>query len=116
MKTNWKVLIGFIMLSVGFNSYGSITCHTPRNSKVLVIDNQKVTISQPLKIQADRTVASVQGVRTKIEGEGFTKVLFHNGAKHTIHVENKGSFSYVDDYLIIKSAEGHEITYPLECQ
>lgn len=92
-----------------------ITCETPRGTKVLVIDNQKVSISQPLKINQNRAVASVEGVRTKFEGTGFTKVLFYNGAKHIIHIEDKKNFSVVDDYLIIRSNEGHEMTYPLEC-
>jgi hypothetical protein len=116
MNTTWKSLTILIAMAISFSSYGSITCHTPRTTKVLVIDDQKVTIGQPLKIQAERSVASVLGVRTKIVGPGFTKVMFHNGAKHIIHIEDKNSFSYVDDYLIIKSAQGHEMTYPLECE
>lgn len=97
------------------SSSGKITCETPRGTKVLVIDDQKVSISQPLRISQNRAVASVQGVRTKLEGPGFTKVLFHNGAKHIIHIEDRKNFSVVDDYLIIRSNEGHEMTYPLEC-
>ena len=94
---------------------GKITCETPRGNKVLVIEDQKVSISQPFRIKQERAVASVQNVRTKLAGSGFTKVLFHNGVKHIIHVEDRQNFSAIDDYLIIRSNEGHEMTYPLEC-
>jgi hypothetical protein len=121
MKNLFKTMALISLYIFGQNSYGNmgpqmkITCETPRGTKVLVIEDQKVSISQPFRIDQTRSVASVQGVRTKLEGTGFTKVMFHNGAKHIIHIEDRKSFSVVDDYLIIRSNEGHEMTYPLEC-
>lgn len=94
----------------------SVTCETPRGAKVLEIKNESVSIQHPFKSLTNRAVASTTKVRTKMLGDGYTKVLFHNGEKHIIHIENKGSFSELDDYLIIRSKEGHEMTYPLHCR
>ncbi|MEC7277642.1 MAG: hypothetical protein VXV96_15080 [Bdellovibrionota bacterium] len=94
----------------------AITCQTPRGAKVLDIKSQSVAIKQPFRIDSTRAVASLNKVRTKILGNGFTKVLFHKGEKHIIHVSDKENFSNLDDYLIVRSAEGHEMTYPLECE
>ncbi|MBT5094565.1 MAG: hypothetical protein HOM21_10000, partial [Halobacteriovoraceae bacterium] len=58
---------------------------------------------------------SVSNIRTRFEGQGYTKIVKFEGQKHMIHIENKGSFSEVDDYLLIRSKKGHEMTYPLSC-
>jgi len=111
---NMTIMTFLLMLSTGASA--AITCSTPRNAKVISMDENKVSISRPLQFTKERSIASVDSARTKLVGSGFTKVLFHDGAKHIIHVEDKKSFSELDDYLIIRSAEGHEMTYPLECQ
>lgn len=116
-KTITMICFGLLSVStmavMGPNQ--KITCETPRGAKVIVIENQKVSLSQPFRLNQNRAVASVSGVRTKLKGSGFEKILYHNGAKHIIHIEDSKSFSSFDDYLIIRSSEGHEMTYPLEC-
>lgn len=111
-----KTLLTIALFVITQNISAAIVCETPRETKKIEIGDQKVTISGPEELGPSRVVASVKAVRTKLQGTGFTKVLFHSGAKHIIHVEDKNSFSEVDDYLIIRSAEGHEITYPLNCK
>jgi hypothetical protein len=49
-------------------------------------------------------------------GNGFSKFFYVSGKKYTIHIDDKDNFSDIDDYMIIKSSNGHEITYPLNCQ
>lgn len=117
MKALFKLILGLALFFGSTHTMAKkITCKTPRGTKVLTIEDQRVSIQQPLRLNNERSVASVAGVRTKLEGNGFTKVLFHNGSKHIIHIDDSKSFSYVDDYLIIRSNEGHEMTYPLECK
>lgn len=93
-----------------------ITCSTPRGAKVFNINESSVTVQHPFKAAQQRAVASALQTRTKYQGKGFTKVLYHQGNKHILHVDNTKSFSELDDYVVIRSKEGHEMTYPLSCQ
>jgi hypothetical protein len=86
-------------------------------SKKIVITKKSVAISKPfLKELGERSVASTTSVRTKFTGTGFDKVIFNNGNKHVVHIEDRNNFSEVDDYLLVKSKEGHEMIYPLICE
>jgi len=113
MKTLFKIIFFFL---VAAPLWASITCTTPRESKVLVIKKESVSLSKPYLDESSRSVASTSVIRTKLLGKGFTKVLFVDGNKHTIHIEDQASFSDVNDYLVIRSKMGHEMTYPLNCQ
>lgn len=111
-----KTLLTIALIAFTQSLSAAIVCETPRESKTIEIESQTVTIKGSEEISPSRVVASIGAVRTKLQGNGFTKVLFHSGAKHIIHIEDRNSFSEVDDYLIIRSSEGHEITYPLNCK
>jgi len=111
-----KYLILCLTIFFSQSLSAAIVCSTPRENKTIEISDSKVSIKGPEELGASRWVASVKGVRTKLVGTGFTKVLFHNGSKHIIHIEDKNEFSVLDDYLIIRSKEGHEIIYPLSCE
>lgn len=93
----------------------TISCSTPHQSKVFTISNDKVVFEQE-EMSAARSVASVDKVRTKKEGNGFTKILSYEGNKYTIHISSEEKFNEVEDYLSIRSEKGHEITYPINCQ
>lgn len=113
MKILLKTIFFFLIAAP---VWASITCTTPRESKVLVIKKGSISLSKPYFDESSRSVASTSSIRTKLIGKGFTKVLFVNGNKHTIHVEDKENFSELNDYLVIRSTVGHEMTYPLNCQ
>ncbi len=106
---------GLILIQAQAMAAPQIICTTPRESKVVLIKDTSIALSTPEKLINQRTVASVSSVRTKVEGKGFTKIIFMNGIKHTIHIENKNEFSDSNDYMVLRSGEGHEITYPLTC-
>lgn len=116
MKSLLKALFIFTMVSAS-NIYAApqIICTTPRESKVILIKETSVALSTPERLLNQRSVASISSVRTKREGKGFTKIIYLNGIKHTIHIENQKHFSDVNDYMVMRSQEGHEITYPLTC-
>lgn len=116
MKLIFKGLLIWFMISAS-NIFAApqIICTTPRESKVVLIKESAVALSTPEKLINQRTVASVSSVRTKLEGKGFTKIIYLDGIKHTIHIENQNQFSDVNDYMVMRSQEGHEITYPLTC-
>ena len=96
----------------------SIICKTPRESKILKIHKNSVSFPHLEENEnlLERGTASLPLIRTKHHGRGFTKILFLKGIKHTIHIKDKLKFSEVEDYLILKSQEGHEMTLPLKCQ
>jgi hypothetical protein len=116
--------IKFLLLSATL-AYGAgamaagttaIECETPRDGRRFVIQGPEVTIYKEDQFEAPgRQVASVVNVRTKLTGEGFDKILFIGGDKHTLHISKPGEFSDVEDYLVIRSSKGHEMTYPLTC-
>ena len=62
-----------------------------------------------------RSVASELHARTKLRGNGITKIVYLDGKKFTVHIEDKDNFSESKDYLVIRSRDRHEITYPLSC-
>ena len=90
---------------------GEITCETPRKYHRLVIRKKSVSIMIPKA----RRVASELHARTKLQGNGITKIVYLDGKKFTVHINDKDNFSESKDYLVIRSRDRHEITYPLSC-
>lgn len=120
MKASTLKLLAISMIITFVGSHKvmakDIICHTSGMTKVFVIKENRVSFFNPLsRISNSREIASVVGVRTKIFGEGFTKITYVDNNKYMIHVDNKKSFSNVNDYLTIRTKKGHEMTYPLEC-
>lgn len=93
-----------------------IVCHTPREARIFSIKNNSIAFTKAILFESKREVASIASVRTKKTATGFTKVLFYKGNKHTIYINNTSNFSDVEDYLVVRSREGHEMTYPLNCK
>lgn len=117
-----KLLLTLIFTLITFSTYAStsaasakMVCHTPRLDKAFVVGATQVTFLDESLEGPERQLASVEGIRTKVSGQGFTKIMHFEGQQHTIHVGNVNSPSSVDDYLVIRSREGHELTYPLDC-
>lgn len=126
MKLKWilSVFLIFALNSVHASIIEkSIVCENPRINKKIVLTGHKVTFLNTEKLfkhQAEgRRLASIgrtfEYVRTQKTHSSLTKFVNFEGNKHTIHIENKNGFSYVNDYISIKSREGHELTYPLNC-
>lgn len=111
MKT--LVITFFTLLT--FNTEASVLCHTPRMNKIFEVSDKKVTFFNEFDSKAKRELASVTS-RSKSIDMGVTKVVEFENQKHTIHIANMNSFSDVNDYIIIKSRTGHEVTYPLSCE
>lgn len=93
-----------------------ITCQTPRKTRVLTIRSHSVVVARPFALNISRSPVSEQRARTRKRGNLLEKILYVNGNKHLVHIENVNSFSFLDDYLTIRNLQGHEITYPLECK
>lgn len=104
------------MSILSFQAMADITCYTSRMSKKIVIKDSSIAISKPFLKDDTRAVASLGSIRTKFLGQGYDKIAFYQGEKNIIHIENTGKFSEENDYLLIRSAKGHEMTYPLSCE
>ena len=119
MKTLYFTqVIGFILalniFGAAHASTGGIVCETAYGEKSFSIDEDRVVFSKESP-DLGRSISSIEMVRTEKRHKGFDKILNMNGNKHRIHVENAGSFSDVNDYMVITSPKGHEMTYPLSC-
>lgn len=94
----------------------TIKCHTPRMSKGFVIKDNSITFYSDGEYGSGRALASISKIRTKREMRGFTKVTNFEGHKYIIHISDLENFSDVNDYVVIKSRNGHNITYPIVCK
>lgn len=98
-----------------FNAMAAINCETAFGEKTFLIEEERVVFSKDTHEQG-RSISSVDQVRTERRHKGFDKVLYKDGLKHRIHIDNAGTFSEVEDYMVITSPKGHEMTYPLSCR
>jgi hypothetical protein len=110
-----KTLVITFCALLTFTTSASVLCHTPRMNKIFEVSDKKVTFFNEFDSKAKRELASVTS-RSKSDDMGVTKVVEFENQKHTIHISNMNSFSDVNDYIIIKSRTGHEVTYPLSCE
>ncbi len=113
MKKNKYCALGAMLFLASLRIYGQgeIVCVTPREYHRLIIRKTSVSVIIP-KL---RSVASEVRARTKFIGNGLTKIVYLDGKKFTVHIEDQNNFSESKDYLVIKSQDQHEITYPLSC-
>ncbi|MBC7713216.1 MAG: hypothetical protein H7177_07750 [Rhizobacter sp.] len=109
-----SLVITFLAL-LTFNASASVLCHTPRMNKVFEVSDKKITFFNEFDTHAKRELASVIA-KNKSEAQGITKVVDFENQKHTIHITDMNNFSDVNDYIIVKSREGHEMTYPITCE
>lgn len=114
-RDNLQLLISScaILLFLGMsNLYAGIHCKTAFGEKSFTIDKNSVAFHNN---NQGRSISSIIEARSKVTYLGFKKVLYINGNKHTIHIENKRSFNDADDYMTIINQKGHKMTYPLTC-
>lgn len=93
-----------------------IRCHNPTMSKEFEIKNNSITFFTVDEYDQGRTIASLSNIRTKKEAKGFTKVVKFEGNRYLIHIADTENYSEINDYMVIKSQKGHNITYPLICK
>ena len=101
------LIIGLLSLS-SFASF-KMTCETPRQNVKLKINGNSLTLS-------GRNPAQVKVQRTRYSGKSITKIFYINGSKHTVFLNNAYSPDQLEDHLTIKSRQGHEMTYPMNCK
>ena len=109
-----KSLVFTFLALLSFNTEASIVCHTPRMNKIFEVSDKKVTFFSEFDSHAKRELASVTS-RSKSSAGGITKFVDFEQQKHIIHISDMNSFSDVNDYIIVKSKQGHEVTYPITC-
>lgn len=112
MKTIFTIVFTVLALNAQAQHF---TCRTPRENKVFKVGPDTVTFIDTQGLSSSRELASMQKVQTQKSGNGFTKTLWLNGQKHIIHIADQSAPSEVDDYIILRSRQGHEVIYPLNC-
>ena len=83
-------------------------------NKIFEISDKKITFFNEFENQAKREIASVVP-KSKTSSSGITKLVDFENQRHIIHIGDMSNFSDVNDYIIVKSREGHEVTYPITC-
>ncbi|MDD0851480.1 hypothetical protein HBN50_00165 [Halobacteriovorax sp. GB3] len=102
-------VISVMLMAIGSKaSVKQIKCHTPRENHIFTIKNDRLVLE-------GRNLASTVAQRMRKTATGFTTYFSFQGKKHKLHIDNTNSFSELDDYIQMRSKQGHEMTYPLTC-
>ena len=104
-RSIFVLIISFIALSTNAMN---LQCSTPRENIVIKLENNNLKFD-------GRFPAETVVQRTKLRGKSLSKIFFIAGDKHTLHIENTNAFNEFNDYINIKSRQGHEMTYPMNC-
>ena len=116
MKTTLFLIFLLTAFTTAFAyEFKPIKCESPRLSKSMVIRNNSVTFINKNDDTYNRAIASIAPARTQVIGKGFNQVLLHDNKKFHIHVSDVTNFNEVNDYIEIKTMEGHNIMYPISC-
>lgn len=109
----------FVLNFLGTHAQAAVTleCETAFGEKSFRIEDERIVFSQEMnETESGRSISSIEMVRTERRHKGFDKILQMQGLKHRIHIENPSHLSDLDDYMVITSPKGHEMTYPLSCR
>ncbi|MBI2522106.1 MAG: hypothetical protein HYV97_16935 [Bdellovibrio sp.] len=118
----YALLITNLMISISvMGAVPEITCETNHKSgQFLQFQDSHVVISINRPDTSARQIASAsitfENLRTKWNGKSVEKIGYFENHKHTIHIDDVSNLSNVNDYISIRSQEGHEMIYPLSCQ
>jgi hypothetical protein len=92
----------------------SLICHTDRIDKKFVIEKKEVTIYNFRG--DDHSGRKIASSITKKRSNGFDQIIHFEGNRYQLHIENRYLLNSVDDYISIRSPQGHEIIYPIKCK
>ncbi|MCB9059996.1 MAG: hypothetical protein H6622_00570 [Halobacteriovoraceae bacterium] len=113
MKTSFIIL--FTLLSSTLSAF-ELYCYTPRKSKCFKVSQDNFTVLEERGNQRSRGISSVEKLKTLYTGKSLTKYVKFEGDDYQIHVDNINSPSDMNDYLIVKNSEGHEMIFSLTCE
>ncbi len=95
----------------------NLKCETPNEERVFTVGPDTVTFHHHNAFNRNRKISSSEvSARTMNTHIGFTKVLYVDGNKHRIHIEDLRKMNDVSDYMTIVSPKGHTMTYPINCE
>ncbi len=110
-----KLILSIMALLISTPSLASIKCHTPQSLKEFVIQKDTIILNErnaQFSIKAkDRYISSVSDA----EKVAVSKVFEFEGKNYKLFIKDIHQFSELEDYVSIRSMNGHIITYPLNC-
>jgi hypothetical protein len=109
------LVLGTMIVFGSLSAHAVVKCKTHFGEKSFII-REDLVVFQKEDEHTGRAISSVDQVRTEKKHQGYDKVLFLDGLKHRIHIEKASEFSDVEDYMVVTSPKGHEMTYPLNCE
>lgn len=95
-----------------------IRCHTHNREKDFTFGDKFLTFQEQYKktdFNSKRIISSAVQLKSKPVGKGVIQTMSFEGQKHKVYIKDLSKFDEIHDFLSITSAQGHEMTYPLEC-
>jgi D-lyxose ketol-isomerase len=107
------ILVLFTFLNGSAYAQDAVFCKSFYGEKELTIGPDHIAFH---KSQEGRFVSSTLKANTRKKFSGLDKIVYVDGNKHKVHIENLKKLSENTDYLTITNQNGHKITYPLICK
>lgn len=113
-----KVLTIFCLSVLGMLNFcladelPKLECHALRGQIHFLIVDQQLKLIQG----QERTPASIPTLINRLQGQTLTQVTYIQGQRHRIFLENVFDLENSSNTLSLRSKQGHEMTYPLNCQ
>lgn len=108
-----SALAMLVFTSLISTAQAAVSCETNFGEKAFVIERNTVAF---IKTKGEgRSLSSVLESVTKATHKGFKKIIYKDGNKHLIHIQDKTNFNSDNDFLAVTSPKGHKMTFPLNC-
>lgn len=129
MRTSIKIKFSIFMTIVlsmfihgiakaGVLNKKEIRCHTHNHEKEFTFGDKFLTFQEQYKksdFNSKRIISSSVQIKSKPVGKGIIQTMTFEGQKHKVYIKDLAKFDEIHDFLSITSVQGHEMTYPLEC-
>ena len=94
-------------------AFKPMECQTNFGEKSFTIQGSTVAFKRDK--EDGRSISSVLESATKVTHSGFDKIVYKDGNKHLIHINNVKRFNSNNDFLAVTSPKGHKMTFPINC-
>ena len=115
-----------------------IQCQTPSAGQIFTLEVDKVSASSEAKadlvsfnsaivnhtvanyettgFNSHRGLSSITPISTHLSQDGLVKVIRQGSLEYKIEIKSLQKYSELDDNIVITDGQGHEVTYPLQCE
>lgn len=106
-------IIATLISASAMAAFKPMECQTNFGEKSFTIQGSTVAFKRDK--EDGRSISSVLESATKVTHSGFDKIVYKDGNKHLIHINNVKRFNSNNDFLAVTSPKGHKMTFPINC-